>query len=212
VALDASPGAADFERMLVIHAATDGRAARRAKRAFGDAAARPGRIATIAVAPATIRRRGRPVPVGDAAEMLRRPGLRLDVLAVPAGEPIDLDAGGARRIDAPWIAIRHARTRIARVAEGPAPDSLDALGQRERECLRAVGLTPDVVALAARRLEPDRLVGHARALAVAFHRYYNRGHFGAEPPVAAQRALARGVGGALDELSAILGAREPERG
>jgi arginyl-tRNA synthetase len=71
-----------------------------------------------------------------------------------------------------------------------------------------------VVALAARRVEPDAVVAHARHLAAAFHRYYNRGRFldGDPGMVRARITLARGVARVLAASLDLVGAAGPEQG
>ncbi len=208
----ASEGAPALRRIVVVHDATARDAARRAKAAVAAAGGRPGRVTAVPVAPLEVRRRGRIVDGADAAPIVTTPAARFAILATSPATPAVLDADrlGADRIDDPWTRLRYAAVRIARVVAdadaGAAPPALDALGEAERECLRAVGSAPDVVAVAARRLEPEAVAAHARTLATTFHRYYNRGRFdgdGAAVP-AARRALARGVGLALDAMLAVL--------
>jgi arginyl-tRNA synthetase len=196
-----------------VHDAAERDAARRAKAAVAAAGGRPGCVTAVPVGPLVLRRRGRAVDDAEAAALLGRPGTRFALVELASEAPAELDverlAGG--RIDDPWTRIRHARDRIARLG-GADSVALDALDAPERECLREVGVAPDVVALAARRLEPAAVAAHARALAAAFNRYYNRGRFsdGAASVLGARRALARAVGLVLaEELELVTGA---ERG
>jgi arginyl-tRNA synthetase len=202
--------AVPVRRIVVVHDATARDAARRAKAAVAAAGGRPGHVTAVPVAPLEVRRRGRIVDGADAAAIVATPAALFAMLATAPATPAVLDADrlGVDRIDDAWTRLRYAAVRIARVgtAAGDALPVLDALGEAERECLRAVGMAPDVVALAARRLEPEAVAAHARALAATFHRYYNRGRFddgGAAVPTA-RRALARGVGLVLQEMLALL--------
>ena len=203
---------AAIARVAVVHDAAERGAARHAKAAVAAAGGRSGHVTTVAVAPLEIRRRGRALDDAEATVLLARPAARFAMLEPPAATPavLDVERLAGDRIDDAWTRIRYAAARIARV-DGPvvaAPPALDALGEPERECLRGVGFAPDVVALAARRLEPEAIAAHARALAAAFHRYYNRGRFldGAADERDARRALARGVGRVLAAGLGILGA------
>jgi arginyl-tRNA synthetase len=203
--------AAETARVVVVHDARERGAARQAKDAFGSAGGRPGRLTAIAVERVELCRRGRPAGDAGAAAVLAEPSARFALLGTPASVPVVLDVDGfaTGRIDDPWAGARYALARIARVAgdAGGGTPALDALGEPERECLRGIGMQPDVVALAARRLEVDALVAHVRALASAFHRYYNRGRFadGDAPAARARRALARGIGHAIDGTLALVG-------
>jgi arginyl-tRNA synthetase len=203
---------AELARIVVVHDAETRDAARRAKAAVGRAGGQPGRATAVPVAPVTVRRRGRTIDGAEATAVVTRPAARFAMLETPAAMPaeLDLERLAGDRIDDPWSRIRYASARIARVgaAASVAVADLDALGEGERDCLRGVGLAPDVVALAARRLEPEAIAAHACALAASFHRYYNRGRFldGAEGVADARRALARGLGIVLDAHLSLVGA------
>jgi arginyl-tRNA synthetase len=202
-------------RTVVVHDVAERDAARRAKAAVAAAGGRPGHVTAVPVAPLVLRRRGRVVDAAEATALLAQPAARFALVETPAAEPavLDVDRLAGDRIDDPWTRIRYAAARIARVGAPRTRETapLDALDEPERECLRAVGSAPDVVTLAARRLEPEAIAAHARALTAAFHRYYNRGGFldGAPRVLDARRALARGVGLVLDDAVAILGAAGP---
>jgi arginyl-tRNA synthetase len=209
---------AALARVVVVHDVAEPDAARRAKAAVAAAGGRPGRVTTVPVAPLETRRRGRAIDDAEATAVLARPVARFAMLETSPATPavLDIERLGGDRIDDAWTRVRYAAARIARVDAAGAmePATLDALGEPERECLRAVGVAPDVVVLAARRLEPDAVAAHARGLAAAFHRYYNRGRFldGTGRVVDARRALARGVGLVLDAGLEILGAESAEPG
>jgi arginyl-tRNA synthetase len=175
-------------------------------------------VAGIAVAPLEMRRRGRSLAADEAVDALASPSAHFVLVGTPPGTPVRLDIErlATDRIDNPWVAVRHARTRIARVSAGACgdPADLDRLGEAERECLRAAGMQADVVEVAARRLEPDRLVAHACGLAAAFHRYYNRGRYleADTTTVRARAALARGVDRALVATLDLLAIASEEQG
>jgi arginyl-tRNA synthetase len=217
-ALARQAGAADVVRVAVVHGACDEGAARRAKAAFAAAGGRTGCVTGIAVAPLEVRERGRILDGGAAARTLGSASARFALVGTAPGAPVRLDVErlATDRIDNPWVSVRHARARIARVAAARCAEraDLDRLGEPERECLRGAGMQADVLELAARRLEPDRLVAHASGLAAAFHRYYNRGRYlDADPTtVRARAALACGVDRALDDTLGLLALAGEEQG
>jgi arginyl-tRNA synthetase len=167
----------------------------------------------LAVGPLTVRHRGCPVQPSDVPAILATPAARFALAGIPIDAPAVLDAErlASDRIDNPWVAVRYALTRIARVAGSVPldPVALDALGESDRDCLRGIGFHADVVALAARRVAPDGLVAHARELAAVFHRHYNGGAFA--EGTAARRVLASGVGRVLEATLEMLGAAPAER-
>ena len=204
--------ASDVARVVVVHAQTHGAAARRAKDAFAEAGGQPGRLSGVAIASLVVRDRGRALASAEAAVVLERPAARFVLAGTPSGDPavLDVDRLGSNRVDNPWVLVRYALRRIARVAAPGAldPPALEALGETDRECLREVGSHSDVVELAARRLELHALEQYARRLAAVFHRRYNRGAFdGTDPCVAHARGiLAGGIGHVLDVTLGMLDA------
>jgi arginyl-tRNA synthetase len=206
---------ADVDRVIVLHDRGDAGVARRAKAVFGAAGGRPGRLAALPLAPVEVRRRGRLVESDEATAALAHPSARFLVAATPAGDPavVRLEAFATARIDDPLVGVRYALARIGRLPTAPRGAGLDALGDEERACLRGIGTYPDVVALAARRLEPKLVVAHVCALAAAFHRDYNRGRFldAASDIAAARCALANGVRRVLEAALDLVLGREGER-
>ena len=204
--------AGTVDRVVVVHARSDRTALRRAKAGFADAGGRPGHVAGVGVESLVVRRRGRAVAEAEAVAVLATPGARFAVGAEPAGMPavLDVERLAPDRIDNPWVPVRYALARIARLGDpGPGDrDALEPLGEPDRECLRAVGGHVDVVELAATRVELDALAAHARGLAAAFHRHYNRGAFAVPEPATARarRALAAGVRQVLEATLTVLGA------
>jgi len=204
-------------RVVAVYAASDRLAMRGAKDAFARAGGRPGDVAGVGVGPLVIRRRGQPLAPPDAASVLATPAARFALAATPIGAPalLDVERLALDRIDNPWVAVRYALVRIARVGGQGAcdRDGLDALGEADRECLRTACRHPDVVALAARRLEPAALAAQACGLAAAFHRHYNRGAFagGDAGVMCARRALACGVARVLEATLGMLDACPAER-
>jgi len=202
------------DRVVVLHAGDDRGAARRAKAAAARGGARPGRVTAVAVGPLAVRRRGRPIPADEVAGVLATPAGRFALAEPPLGAPATLDVErlALDRIDNPLVGVRHALARIARIGapSEAAVASLDALGEDDRACLREVGREVDVCEAAAARLEPDAVAAHARALAAAFHRHYNRGAFDASEATlaGARRALACGVGRGLEGALRLLDAAE----
>jgi arginyl-tRNA synthetase len=171
----------------------------RAKAAFARAGGRAGDVAALGVGPTVVRHRGRPLSPDDAEATLAGNAARFALLGVPAAEPVVLDVErlASDRVDNPWVVVRYALARVARVGGGDEAVALDRLGEAERACLREIGTQADARDLAARRLEPEAMVAHATRLAAAFHRYYNRGAYAGRDGDPARRALARGVARAL---------------
>jgi arginyl-tRNA synthetase len=208
--------AGDVARAVAVVAPGARHAARQAKAAFAAAGGRAGRLTALAVAPTEVRRRGRVLEGDEAAVVLARPSARFLVAATPVATPVLVPAERTEgdRIDDALVSIRYALARIARLPGPPAVPVLDALGEGERECLRGVGTYPDVVSVAARRLEPDAVAAHAVALAAAFHRYYNRGRFvGGDATTASSRgALGAGIARVLEAAVGLVvgAARERE--
>jgi arginyl-tRNA synthetase len=196
-------------RVVVLH--EDGRhdAAAAVKRAVAAAGGPPARTTACAVAPCAVLRRGRPLAGDEAAAALAMPAARFALAGVAAAAPAVLDADRLDRehVDDAYRSVRYALVRIARLGTSAETD-LTPLDEPERECLRLVGLEADRIALAARRLEPPRVTAHARAVAAAFHRYYNRGAFesGDATTARARRALAAGVARVLERALALVDA------
>jgi arginyl-tRNA synthetase len=205
-------GAGTLDRIVMVHGTDDATAVRQAKDGFARAGGQAGQVIGVGVGSLVVRRRGRPLAADEAAALLATPAARFAVAAEPCRTPVVLDVErlAADRIDNPWVPVRYALARIARLgaAVPGAHATLDPLGEPDRECLQAVGSHADVVEVAARRAELALLVAHARRLAAAFHRRYNRGAFAAaDPSVArARRALASGVGRILETTLAVLDA------
>jgi len=212
--IDALGGGSMADRIVVLHAAGDRGFGRRARDAAVRAGMRPGHVTTVPVGDLVVRRRGRPVGADDVATALETPAGRFALAEPPLAAPavLDVERLALDRIDNPLVGVRHALTRIARLGPPTGPDvaSLDALGDDDRACLREIGRQMDVVEAAAARLEVDAIAAHARGLAAAFHRHYNRGAFDASDATlaGARRALACGVGRGLDGALQLLDAAE----
>ena len=210
-ALTASPA---VDRVVVLHATGDRGAVRRAKDAAARAGLRPGHVTSVPVGPLAVRRRGRPVGHDEVAAALATPAGRFAIAEAPLAAPamLDVERLALDRIDNPLVGVRHALTRIARLGTPGEVEitRLDALGEDDRACLREVGRRIDVLDAAAARLEADAVAAHARALAAAFHRHYNRGAFDVSDVTlaGARRALASGVGRGLAGALRLLDAAE----
>jgi arginyl-tRNA synthetase len=211
--LEGAGDAASADRVVVVHDGADGAACRRAKAAVHAAGGRAGRVTALGVGPCAVRHRGHTVPSRDAVAALATPSAQFALAEVPPATSVVLDLArlAPDRIDNPWVPIHYALVRVARTGPGEPADeaALEALGEADRECLRAVGRHADVVELAARRLAPDALVAHARVVAACFHRRWNGGAFatGEAAVAGARRALAAGVARTLDATLAMVDAR-----
>jgi arginyl-tRNA synthetase len=212
--IDALGAGSTAERIIVLHAAGDRGFGRRVRDAAIRAGMRPGHVTSVAVGDVVVRRRGRPVGEDDVAAVLATPAGRFALAETPLVAPamLDVERLALDRIDNPLVGVRHALTRIARLGAPTVPDmaSLDALGEDDRACLREIGRQVDVVEAGASRLSVDAIAAHARALAAAFHRHYNRGAFDASDATlaGARRALAGGVGRGLEGALRLLDAAE----
>ncbi|MGH7895355.1 MAG: DALR anticodon-binding domain-containing protein [Candidatus Binatia bacterium] len=187
-----------------------------AKRLRAEAGGDPGTTAVVAVRPVLVSRHGRPVDPEARCAVVATDTGRFAVLGEAPELPVelDLDHVHAERIDNPLFAVDYALARIGRVVRGGGapPSDLGRLGSAERECLRLVARHHDVVDDAARRSEPHRVVRHVRAVAAAFHRYYNRHHplCGDPTDAAAQLAMLRGIAIVLQDGLALAGVRGAE--
>lgn len=118
----------------------------------------------------------------SADELLREIGpdaLRFLLLLERAERPVDLDLELAKRVrtDNPLFLVQYARVRLAgrrRGSEAPAQPDPSRLGTADVEVLRALASWPDVMDVASRALEPDRIARFAVELAGATHRWLNR--------------------------------------
>jgi len=133
----------------------------------------------------------------------------------------DLDLAKQQSTDNPVFYVQYAHARIASVfrqaAEAgvvrePAPD-LSPLGDAELEAIRALVSYPDVVEVAARDLEPHRIVFYALELAGAFHRYYNRHRILTDDRALTQARLAfvTAIQQVLRTALGLAGVAAPER-
>jgi arginyl-tRNA synthetase len=212
--IEALAGGRPVDRVVVLHAAADRSAGRRAKDGAARTGTRPGHVTSVPVGALAVRRRGRAVGEDEVAAALATPAGRFALAEAPLVGPavLDVERLALDRIDNPLVVTRHALTRIARFAAPSAADvaSLDALGEDDRPCLREIGRGRDVVEAAAARLEVDGVAAYARGLAAAFHRHYNRGAFDASDATlaGARRALAYGVGRGLEGALRLIDAAE----
>jgi len=133
----------------------------------------------------------------------------------------DLELAKQRTTENPVFYAQYAHARIASVlrqaaeagiAIAPSPD-LSPLGKPEVEVLKAVATYPDVVEMAARDLEPHRIVFHVLELAGAFHRYYNQHRILTDDLglTQARLALVRSVQQVLRGALGLAGVAAPER-
>jgi arginyl-tRNA synthetase len=133
----------------------------------------------------------------------------------------DLELAKRQSTENPVFYVQYAHARIASVLRQALaagiplerePD-LVPLGEAEVEVLKLVATYPEVVAAAARDLEPHRVVFHALELAGAFHRYYNRHRILTDDPALteARLALVRCVQQVLHGALGLAGVTAPER-
>jgi arginyl-tRNA synthetase len=169
------------------------------------------------------KRAGEFVTLREVLDEVGRDAARFFFLLRKADSQLEFDLELAKQqsTDNPVFYVQYAHARIASVfrqaAEaGVAVDAepdLTPLGDPEVEVLRLVASWPDAVEVAARDLEPHRIVFYALELAGAFHRYYNRHRFLTDDRALTQArlALARCVQQVLRRALGLAGVAAPER-
>jgi arginyl-tRNA synthetase len=133
----------------------------------------------------------------------------------------DLELAKQQSTDNPVFYVQYAHARIASVfrqaeesgVRPVADPDVSPLGDPEVEVLRVLATWPDVLAAAARELEPHRVVFFLLDLAAAFHRYYNKHRVLTEDAALTQARLAllRAVRDVLRGALGIAGVQAPER-
>ncbi len=170
-------------------------------------------VRLLPVGPVRVTRDGSPAGDGLAAAALRdergADALRFLLLLERTERPIDLDLELAKRegTDNPLFLVQCAYARLVRrVADRERPLSFDPshLGPADVEGLRALARWPDVLEIASRALEPDRIARFAVDLGGAAHRWLNRNRPGAggEAVERTQSALAGCLAGVFREALA----------
>jgi arginyl-tRNA synthetase len=151
---------------------------------------------------------GDPLTAGQLLDEIGSDAVRFLCLLERAERPLDLDVELAKRerTDNPLFLVHYAHARLARRthAEECTGDAtavqrdLSLLGGEDLEVLRAIAGWPDVVDVATRELEPDRIARFAVELAGATHRWLNR-----DRPDGVRPALARArcaLAGCLEQV------------
>jgi arginyl-tRNA synthetase len=182
---------------------------------------RPAR--TLRIGGVRLTRDGSPAPdVPTVRELLEEIGsdaLRFLLLLERPERPIEVDLELAKRArtDNPLFAVQYAHARLAgrvRASGGSArtvqADELARLDDGDVEVLRAIAAWPDVVDVAARALEPDRIARFAVDLAGRCHRWLNRQGRRATLDVA-RGALAGCLAQVLRRALALCEVSAPER-
>jgi arginyl-tRNA synthetase len=205
----------------------------RLRAALGALGADPTALRVLLVQLVNLTRAGQPVRMGKRAgefvtldEVLDEVGAdaaRFFFLLRKADSQLDFDLDLAKKqsADNPVFYVQYAHARIASVfrqaaatgVDGVAVPDLGPIGEAEQEVLRALARYPDVVEVAARQLEPHRLVFYLQELAGAFHRYYNQHRILTDdaPTTAARLALVRAVRTVLRSALDLVGVGMPER-
>jgi arginyl-tRNA synthetase len=205
----------------------------RLRAALGALGADPTALRVLLVQLVNLTRAGQPVRMGKRAgefvtlrEVLDEVGAdaaRFFFLLRKADSQLDFDLELAKKqsTDNPVFYVQYAHARIASVFRQAAAAGVDdatvpdltPIGEAEQEILRALARYPDVVEVAARQLEPHRLVFYLQELAGAFHRYYNQHRILTDdvPTTAARLALVRAVRTVLRSALDLVGVGMPER-
>ncbi len=171
------------------------------------------------------KRRGEFVLMEELLEEVGRDAARFTFLLRRHDSPLEFDLAVATRQSAEnpvyYVQYAHARIRSIwrQVAEQalrvPAWDEVDLapLGEpAERELMKRLGQWPDLVAGAARALEPHRLAHWLHELAGVFHPYYKNHRViqADERLMLARLALCTAVGQVIANGLALLGVSAPE--
>jgi arginyl-tRNA synthetase len=138
----------------------------------------------------------------------------------------DLELAKKRSTDNPVYYVQYAHARIMSLsgqarAQGVAPpatvsaDDLAALELAEEfEIVRQLASYGEVVNVAARELEPHRVVFYLQEVAATLHRFYNQHRIlgdESRPRIAARLALLEAVRRVLVSGLSLLGVTAPER-
>jgi arginyl-tRNA synthetase len=135
----------------------------------------------------------------------------------------DLDLAVKQSSENPVFYVQYAHARICTLFKKAADEGLHAPAAaaaelerlsepEEQDVVKLLAQFPDIVADAARDLEPHRIVFHLIELAAAFHRFYNRHRIiGVDPVLGAARLyLAGAVQRVLRIGLKLLGVSAPE--
>ncbi|MFO7768724.1 MAG: arginine--tRNA ligase [bacterium] len=173
------------------------------------------------------KRSGRLIEMAELLDEVGTDAARFLFLTRSTNTPLDfdLDLAVAQNEENPVYYVQYAHARIRSLLrkareEGIDPD-LEVPGadlgllteEEERALLRVLAAYPDVVADAARSLEPHRIPAWLRDLAGTFHPFYHKHPvIQAEPGLRAARlALCEAVRQTLANGLGLLGVRAPER-
>ena len=171
-------------------------------------------------------RTGEFVTLREVVGEVGRDACRFIFLTRRSDSPLDFDLELAKEksLDNPVYYVQYAHARVASIKRKaaemdlalPAPGEADLSLLSEPEelaLLRNLAAYPDLIASAARSLEPHRLTYYLTELASAFHAYYNRHRIlGEEPGLSRARlCLSQAVGQVVAGGLGILGVEAPER-
>ncbi len=165
------------------------------------------------------KRAGRIVTIDDLIDAIGVDAARFALVQRGHDQPIDLDLEllTAKNAENPvyYCQYAHARIRsILRRADGAAaaPDPSWQPLPPEAELIKALAEFPGLVAEAAERRGPHRIVGYAQETAKAFHQFYKQCKvIGAEPPLERSRlALCRATAQVMATALDLVGVEAPE--
>ena len=171
------------------------------------------------------KRTGQFVTMDELVEEVGRDAARFIFLTRRCDSPLDFDLELARAAsdENPVYYVQYAHTRLCSVLreaakvglDAPAPgDDLDPLDLAEEVgVLKHLALYPEVVAGAARALEPHRLTAYLHELASRFHGYYTRHRIISDNPALthARLSLVASCRVVIGNALGLLGVSAPER-
>jgi arginyl-tRNA synthetase len=167
------------------------------------------------------KRAGRVVTLDDLLDAVGVDAARFVLVQRSHDQPIELDIDllVQQNSENPVYYCQYAHARIAGIlrnagepAKRPRPAASWAPQPPEQELVKALAAFPDLVAEAADRRAPHRIIGHAQDTAKAFHQFYKQCRvIGELPDVEASRlALCRATKQVLATALDLVGVEAPE--
>src|SRR5205823_430623 len=168
------------------------------------------------------KRAGRVVTLDELLEAVGVDAARFVLVQRSHDQPIELDIDllVQQNSENPVYYCQYAHARIAAIlrnAGAPAQRARPAASwlpqPAEQELVKALAAFPDLVAEAADRRAPHRIVAHVQDTAKAFHQFYQQCRvIGAEPDLEASRlALCQATKRVLATALDLVGVEAPER-
>jgi len=168
------------------------------------------------------KRAGRVVTLDELLDAVGVDAARFVLVQRSHDQPIELDIDllVQQNSENPVYYCQYAHARIAAIlrnageaAQRPRPATTWAPQPAEQELVKALAAFPDLVAEAADRRAPHRIVAHVQDTAKAFHQFYKQCRvIGEEPDLEASRlALCEATKQVLATALDLVGVEAPER-